>query len=56
MPPSGALLFNALESLMFIINILYFTELQKGFDQWDYLIEGEDDNLIPGTNIDTTNH
>lgn len=31
-------------------------ELQKGFDQWDYLIEGEDDNLIPGTNIDTTNH
>lgn len=55
MPPSGALLFNALESLMFI-NILYFTELQKGFDQWDYLIEGEDDNLIPGTNIDTTNH
>ncbi|XP_039710310.1 platelet-activating factor acetylhydrolase isoform X1 [Pteropus medius] len=30
-------------------------ELQKGFDQWDYLVEGEDDNLIPGTNIDTTN-
>ncbi|XP_032505587.1 platelet-activating factor acetylhydrolase isoform X2 [Phocoena sinus] len=30
--------------------------LQKDFDQWDSLIEGEDDNLIPGTNIDTTNH
>uniref|UniRef100_A0A673T6J6 Platelet-activating factor acetylhydrolase n=1 Tax=Suricata suricatta TaxID=37032 RepID=A0A673T6J6_SURSU len=29
--------------------------LQKDFDQWDSLIEGEDDNLIPGTNIDTTN-
>ncbi|XP_014638130.1 PREDICTED: platelet-activating factor acetylhydrolase isoform X1 [Ceratotherium simum simum] len=29
--------------------------LQKDFDQWDPLIEGEDDNLIPGTNIDTTN-
>ncbi|KAM9739684.1 platelet-activating factor acetylhydrolase isoform 1-T1 [Dama dama] len=30
--------------------------LQKDFDQWDSLVEGEDDNLIPGTNIDTTNH
>ncbi|XP_058932534.1 platelet-activating factor acetylhydrolase isoform X1 [Kogia breviceps] len=30
--------------------------LQKDFDQWDSLIEGQDDNLIPGTNIDTTNH
>ncbi|XP_035969347.2 platelet-activating factor acetylhydrolase isoform X4 [Halichoerus grypus] len=28
--------------------------LQKDFDQWDSLIEGEDDNLIPGTNINTT--
>ncbi|KAK2507553.1 hypothetical protein MC885_001658 [Smutsia gigantea] len=28
-------------------------ELQKDFDRWDSLIEGEDDNLIPGTNIDT---
>ncbi|XP_043763596.1 platelet-activating factor acetylhydrolase isoform X1 [Cervus elaphus] len=30
--------------------------LQKDFNQWDSLVEGEDDNLIPGTNIDTTNH
>ncbi|XP_065768536.1 platelet-activating factor acetylhydrolase isoform X1 [Muntiacus reevesi] len=30
--------------------------LQKDFDQWDSLVEGEDDNLILGTNIDTTNH
>ncbi|KAI4531130.1 hypothetical protein MG293_018988 [Ovis ammon polii] len=30
--------------------------LQKDFDQWDPLVEGEDDNLIPGTNINTTNH
>ncbi|KAF6115540.1 phospholipase A2 group VII [Phyllostomus discolor] len=30
--------------------------LQKDFDQWDYLIEGEDDHLIPGTNIDTSSH
>lgn len=30
-------------------------DLQKDFDQWDYLIEGEDEHLIPGTNIDTTN-
>ncbi|XP_055284384.1 platelet-activating factor acetylhydrolase-like [Moschus berezovskii] len=29
--------------------------LEKDFDQWDSLIEGEDDHLIPGTNIDTTN-
>ncbi|XP_077018100.1 platelet-activating factor acetylhydrolase isoform X2 [Tamandua tetradactyla] len=29
--------------------------LQKDFDQWDYLIEGEDKNLIPGINTDTTN-
>ncbi|KAM9665715.1 platelet-activating factor acetylhydrolase isoform 1-T3 [Trichechus inunguis] len=28
--------------------------LQKDFDQWDSLIEGEDENLIPGTNINTT--
>ncbi|XP_066108184.1 platelet-activating factor acetylhydrolase-like [Saccopteryx bilineata] len=28
--------------------------LQKDFDKWDYLVEGEDDHLIPGTNIDTT--
>ncbi|XP_036861719.2 platelet-activating factor acetylhydrolase isoform X2 [Manis javanica] len=28
-------------------------ELEKDFDRWDSLIEGEDDNLIPGTNIDT---
>uniref|UniRef100_F6R298 1-alkyl-2-acetylglycerophosphocholine esterase n=1 Tax=Bos taurus TaxID=9913 RepID=F6R298_BOVIN len=30
--------------------------LQKDFDQWDSLVEGEDHNLIPGTNINTTNH
>lgn len=30
--------------------------LQKDFDKWDYLVEGQDDHLIPGTNIDTTNH
>ncbi|KAK1338340.1 hypothetical protein QTO34_001455 [Cnephaeus nilssonii] len=30
--------------------------LQKDFDKWDYLIEGKDDHLIPGTNVDTTNH
>lgn len=30
--------------------------LQKDFDQWDPLVEGKDDNLIPGTNINTTNH
>lgn len=29
--------------------------LHKDFDQWDYLIEGDDVNLIPGTNINTTN-
>ncbi|XP_062952725.1 platelet-activating factor acetylhydrolase isoform X2 [Cynocephalus volans] len=29
-------------------------ELHKDFDQWDSLVEGEDENLIPGTNIDTT--
>lgn len=29
-------------------------ELQKDFDQWNDLIEGKDENLIPGTNIDTT--
>ncbi|XP_066215356.1 platelet-activating factor acetylhydrolase [Saccopteryx leptura] len=28
--------------------------LQKDFDKWDCLVEGEDDHLIPGTNIDTT--
>ncbi|XP_066532909.1 platelet-activating factor acetylhydrolase isoform X2 [Hoplias malabaricus] len=25
--------------------------LEKNFNQWDHLIEGKDDNLIPGTNI-----
>ncbi|EPQ04423.1 Platelet-activating factor acetylhydrolase [Myotis brandtii] len=30
--------------------------LQKDFDKWDYLIEGKDDHLIPGTNVDTTNY
>ncbi|XP_070442264.1 platelet-activating factor acetylhydrolase isoform X2 [Equus przewalskii] len=39
-------------SLAFLQNHL---GLQKDFDQWDSLIEGEDDNLIPGTNIDTAN-
>ncbi|KAL4685761.1 hypothetical protein H8959_001358 [Pygathrix nigripes] len=29
--------------------------LHKDFDQWDCLIEGDDENLIPGTNINTTN-
>ncbi|XP_036269092.1 platelet-activating factor acetylhydrolase isoform X1 [Pipistrellus kuhlii] len=29
--------------------------LQKDFDKWDYLVEGKDDHLIPGTNVDTTN-
>ncbi|XP_008050237.1 platelet-activating factor acetylhydrolase [Carlito syrichta] len=29
--------------------------LHEDFDQWDALIEGNDANLIPGTNIDTTN-
>lgn len=29
-------------------------ELQKDFDQWDDLIEGKNEHLIPGTNIDTT--
>ncbi|KAM8777462.1 LOW QUALITY PROTEIN: platelet-activating factor acetylhydrolase [Rhynchonycteris naso] len=28
--------------------------LQKDFDKWDCLVEGEDDHLIPGTNIVTT--
>ncbi|XP_058162816.1 platelet-activating factor acetylhydrolase isoform X2 [Dasypus novemcinctus] len=28
--------------------------LRKGFDQWNSLIEGEDENLIPGTNTDKT--
>uniref|UniRef100_G3THA4 Platelet-activating factor acetylhydrolase n=3 Tax=Loxodonta africana TaxID=9785 RepID=G3THA4_LOXAF len=28
--------------------------LQKDFDQWNSLIEGEDENLIPGTNINIT--
>lgn len=30
--------------------------LQKDFDKWDYLVEGRDDHLIPGTNVHTTNH
>uniref|UniRef100_A0A8D0W1B9 Platelet-activating factor acetylhydrolase n=1 Tax=Sus scrofa TaxID=9823 RepID=A0A8D0W1B9_PIG len=30
--------------------------LQKDFNQWDALIEGKDDSLIPGTNINTTDH
>ncbi|XP_004606006.1 platelet-activating factor acetylhydrolase [Sorex araneus] len=29
--------------------------LQKDFDQWDCLIEGDDDNLIPGSNIKMIN-
>ncbi|XP_054425437.1 platelet-activating factor acetylhydrolase isoform X2 [Pteronotus mesoamericanus] len=29
--------------------------LQKDFDKWDNLIEGEDDHLIPGTSIDVSN-
>ncbi|KAM5286409.1 platelet-activating factor acetylhydrolase isoform 2-T2 [Hipposideros larvatus] len=29
-------------------------ELQKDFDQWDDLIDGKNEHLIPGTNIDTT--
>lgn len=29
-------------------------ELQKDFDQWDDLVEGKNEHLIPGTNIDTT--
>ncbi|XP_075411116.1 platelet-activating factor acetylhydrolase isoform X2 [Tenrec ecaudatus] len=29
--------------------------LQKDFDQWDRLIEGDDKHLIPGTNINITN-
>ncbi|XP_045150823.1 platelet-activating factor acetylhydrolase isoform X2 [Echinops telfairi] len=29
--------------------------LQKDFDQWDHLIEGEDENLIPGTNVNVAN-
>ncbi|XP_004674080.1 PREDICTED: platelet-activating factor acetylhydrolase [Condylura cristata] len=28
--------------------------LQKDFDQWDTLVEGKDENLIPGTNIVTS--
>ncbi|KAM6185130.1 platelet-activating factor acetylhydrolase [Rhynchocyon petersi] len=28
--------------------------LKRDFDQWDSLIEGDDENLIPGTNINTT--
>ncbi|XP_016068347.1 PREDICTED: platelet-activating factor acetylhydrolase [Miniopterus natalensis] len=30
--------------------------LQKDFDKWDYLVEGEDDHLIPGTNINTADY
>uniref|UniRef100_A0A8D1D8H5 Platelet-activating factor acetylhydrolase n=1 Tax=Sus scrofa TaxID=9823 RepID=A0A8D1D8H5_PIG len=30
--------------------------LQKDFNQWDALIEGKDDSLIPETNINTTDH
>uniref|UniRef100_A0A8C0RE06 Platelet-activating factor acetylhydrolase n=1 Tax=Canis lupus familiaris TaxID=9615 RepID=A0A8C0RE06_CANLF len=29
--------------------------LRKDFDQWDSLIEGKDENLMPGTNINITN-
>lgn len=25
--------------------------LEKNFNQWDPLIDGQDDNLIPGTNV-----
>lgn len=28
--------------------------LQKDFDQWDYLIDGKDENLIPGPSINIT--
>ena len=28
-----------------------FAGLQKDFNQWDHLIDGKDENLIPGTNI-----
>uniref|UniRef100_A0A8C3WLX2 Platelet-activating factor acetylhydrolase n=1 Tax=Catagonus wagneri TaxID=51154 RepID=A0A8C3WLX2_9CETA len=30
--------------------------LQRDFDQWDALVEGKDENLIPGTNINITDH
>lgn len=29
----------------------FFSDLQKDFNQWDPLIEGHDENLIPGTNV-----
>lgn len=33
--------------------ILYLTGLDKNFNQWDPLIDGEDENLIKGTNVIT---
>nr|XP_036869646.1 uncharacterized protein LOC118971616 [Manis javanica] len=54
LPPRGTELYNVHRSVT-CLKHLHFTELQKDFDRWDSLIEGEDDNLIPGTNIDTIN-
>lgn len=31
--------------------ILVSAALEKNFNQWDPLIDGEDVNLIPGTNV-----
>lgn len=42
-PPSGTQLFKSLDSLFYI-----YIGLQKDFNQWDYLVEGNDKNLIPG--------
>lgn len=35
----------------YIYSHLYFTGLHKDFDQWDYLVEGMDENLIPGPSV-----
>lgn len=46
-PPSGPRLFNILDSFLVV-----FIGLQKDFDQWDPLVEGDDENLIPGSPFD----
>lgn len=44
-PPSGTQLFKSLDSVFYIY---IYIGLHKDFNQWDYLVEGNDKNLIPG--------
>lgn len=36
---------------MIINSCLDFAGLEANFNQWDPLIDGQDENLIPGTNV-----